>query len=146
MRSLNARVRAAVNLCIIIAELRWRSQRFPGAPSCQPRTNVPFIFISCFFTCDRRRVGRRTRCCCGRQGVRVEGRGTASPDDLQDPIRDEEIQCSVNARILLEMERSSAQLMPRAAPHTPRCQVRTCSCAVAPTCLMAHEHHSHANA
>lgn len=52
----------------------------------------------------------------------------------------------MTSRFLSEMNGSGAQLMPQAVSHTPRCQVRMCHCVVTPTCLMAHDHHSHANA
>lgn len=130
MRSLNAHVRAAVNLCIITAELRSHSQRFPAEPSCQRRANALFIFIRCHFTFDWR-GDRSSKQCCGLQGVNVQE---------ADPL------CQMTSRLLSEMNRSRAHLMPQAVPHTPRCQARTCYCVVTATCLMAHDHHSHANA
>ena len=50
----------------------------------------------------------------------------------------------MTSRFRSEMNR--AQLKTQAVPHTPTCQVRTRCCVVTPACLMAHDHHSHANA
>lgn len=54
--------------------------------------------------------------------------------------------CQMTSGILSEMNRSRAHLTPQAVPHTPRCQATTRYCVVTPICLMAHDHHSHANA